>query len=156
KAAGCRIPEDVALVGFDDIEVARYMDPPLATVRQGFGALAEVGTDVLLDTVLEGKPLPATARVPTTFIPRHSCGCVSYTANTVALSVPPSEDGRALRLRELLVKFFRQHTQVTFRVDPERAWPSVARLAEHVVSIVEGGAGHDVRGMALVWREFLG
>ncbi|WP_213453838.1 LacI family DNA-binding transcriptional regulator [Rhizomonospora bruguierae] len=40
KAAGRRIPEDVAVIGFDDIELARYTDPPLSTVRQ---PIVEIG-----------------------------------------------------------------------------------------------------------------
>jgi DNA-binding LacI/PurR family transcriptional regulator len=33
KAAGLRIPEDVAVIGHDDLEMARYVDPPLTTFR---------------------------------------------------------------------------------------------------------------------------
>ncbi len=40
RTAGCRIPEDLAIVGFDDIPLAQEMSPPLTTIRI---PLAEIG-----------------------------------------------------------------------------------------------------------------
>ncbi|WP_312952383.1 ribose operon transcriptional repressor RbsR [Superficieibacter sp.] len=46
--AGKRIPEDMAIVGYDDIELARYMTPPLTTVHQPKDELGELAIDVLI------------------------------------------------------------------------------------------------------------
>ncbi|WP_338464090.1 ribose operon transcriptional repressor RbsR [Franconibacter daqui] len=46
--AGLRIPQDMALVGYDDIELARYMTPPLTTIHQPKDELGELAIDVLI------------------------------------------------------------------------------------------------------------
>lgn len=155
RGAGYRIPEDIAIVGFDDIEAARYMDPPLSTVRQGFSALAAAGTDVLLDRVLDGIEMPETVRVPVTFVPRHSCGCVGYTTSTVSLSTHPGETDRVERLRSLLVRFYREHAQAVLSQDTENLWPGAGDLASHIVAVVDGSSGLPARQLGGVWREFL-
>ncbi|MBY5980013.1 LacI family DNA-binding transcriptional regulator [Ferrimonas balearica] len=51
--AGLRVPEDVSVVGYDDIPAARYCNPPLTTVRQPMEALAEQALSMLLDRIRE-------------------------------------------------------------------------------------------------------
>ncbi|NCH89627.1 transcriptional regulator RbsR [Cronobacter dublinensis] len=46
--AGLRIPQNIALVGYDDIELARYMTPPLTTIHQPKDELGELAIDVLI------------------------------------------------------------------------------------------------------------
>lgn len=46
--AGLSIPQNMALVGYDDIELARYMTPPLTTVHQPKDELGELAIDVLI------------------------------------------------------------------------------------------------------------
>lgn len=46
--AGLRIPQDIALVGYDDIELASYMTPPLTTIHQPKDELGELAIDVLI------------------------------------------------------------------------------------------------------------
>lgn len=73
--AGLRVPEDIALAGFDDIPIARYVSPALSTVRVG---IAELGRRALegLATTLE-DPQQAGQRhetLPTELVIRKSCG----------------------------------------------------------------------------------
>lgn len=46
--AGLSIPEDVAVMGYDDIELARYLSPPLTTIQQPKDELGELAIDTLL------------------------------------------------------------------------------------------------------------
>jgi len=75
RAAGRRIPDDVALIGFDDILEARSQLPPLTTVRHPTFALGYQAVEALLD-VIEGKhPGELHLRLPTQLVVRESCGC---------------------------------------------------------------------------------
>jgi DNA-binding LacI/PurR family transcriptional regulator len=70
---GLRVPTDVAVCGFDDVEEARFANPPISSVRQPWRARARAAVDVLLE-LCAGRQ--ASDRVvPTEFVPRRSCGC---------------------------------------------------------------------------------
>jgi DNA-binding LacI/PurR family transcriptional regulator len=71
--AGRRVPDDVSVVGFDDVPVAAYVTPPLTTVRQPFDAVAREGLALLVYAI--EKPhadLPAAADQPVELIVRAS------------------------------------------------------------------------------------
>lgn len=57
RAAGLRVPEDISLVGYDDVLVARYLHPELTTIRQPLRAMAStaatIGLGILEDTEKE-------------------------------------------------------------------------------------------------------
>ncbi|GKQ38765.1 LacI family DNA-binding transcriptional regulator [Streptomyces sp. A012304] len=59
--AGRRVPDDVSVVGFDDIPVAAYVTPPLTTVRQPFDVVAQEGIKRLVHLIEspQADPLPA-------------------------------------------------------------------------------------------------
>ena len=49
--AGLRIPEDVSVVGFDDIAEASFFEPPLTTMRQDFAILGKRGIETLIERI---------------------------------------------------------------------------------------------------------
>ncbi|TQJ57541.1 LacI family transcriptional regulator [Streptomyces sp. SLBN-115] len=62
--AGRRVPDDVSVVGFDDIPVAAYVTPPLTTVRQPFDAVAQDGIKRLVHAIENPRADPLAASEP--------------------------------------------------------------------------------------------
>ncbi|WP_326808455.1 LacI family transcriptional regulator [Streptomyces sp. NBC_01775] len=69
REAGRRVPDDVALVGFDDSAVARHMDPPLTTVRQPIAEMGREMARVLLELLGKWTPGAAYPSAPTQAAP---------------------------------------------------------------------------------------
>jgi LacI family transcriptional regulator len=79
-ARGIRVPDDVALVGFDDIFPASLCDPPLTTVRQPIRELGERACDRLIERIADPSLRPKVELLPTELVLRSSCGCPPGTA----------------------------------------------------------------------------
>ncbi|MCO1596558.1 LacI family transcriptional regulator [Micromonospora sp. RHAY321] len=71
REAGRRVPEDVAVVGFDDIETAAYTEPPLTTVRQPIVEIGRRMTRQLL-RLAAGESIEPAVMLPTELILRDS------------------------------------------------------------------------------------
>ena len=79
--AGLQIPDDVALVGFDDLPYASQMTPQLKTVRHPIQHKGATAADVLLD-LIEGKAdSPQHVLLPTQLVIRESCGAIKSIAS---------------------------------------------------------------------------
>ena len=57
RATGRRVPEDVAVAGFDDIELARFSEPALTTVRQPVAEVAACIVQMLLGPEPQADPV---------------------------------------------------------------------------------------------------
>ncbi len=69
---GLAVPDTVAIIGFDDIELASYTSPPLTTIRQDKVALGQSAVHLLLERIAN-RNLPARRVViPTTLIERET------------------------------------------------------------------------------------
>jgi LacI family transcriptional regulator len=74
QGAGLRIPQDIAVVGFDDLPQSATFTPPLTTIRQPIKRAGVIAFDTLLDVVEHGLEPPRRIILPTELVIRQSCG----------------------------------------------------------------------------------
>jgi LacI family transcriptional regulator len=74
REAEKRVPEEVALVGFDDLPHAATADPPLTTIRQPIQQTGVLAVEMLIDILENGADPPRRIILPTELVIRASCG----------------------------------------------------------------------------------
>ncbi len=97
QSRGVRVPYDVAVTGYNNLEPARLASPSLTTVDRQIGELSRHATEMLLD-LLDGQTVPERELLPPELIVRRSCGCIPETvrqasfndAVTIGSWTPPS------------------------------------------------------------------
>lgn len=72
RESGISVPEDVSIVGFDDIAEAGAFTPPLTTVHQDFTEVGHRCVEMVLQQIRDETPPPGTTLVPTTLVVRES------------------------------------------------------------------------------------
>ncbi|WP_117211588.1 LacI family DNA-binding transcriptional regulator [Allorhizocola rhizosphaerae] len=72
RQAGLRIPDDLSVVGFDDIDNVNWVGPPLTTVRQPFREMGAAAADLLLTLIAGQTPPQIRVELPTTLVVRGS------------------------------------------------------------------------------------
>jgi len=72
--AGLRVPDDVSVVGFDDIQSAAFHNPGLTTVRQPLREMGQIAARVLLERLAGGEPGPEVVTVEPELVVRGSTG----------------------------------------------------------------------------------
>ncbi|WEK54009.1 MAG: EAL domain-containing protein [Candidatus Cohnella colombiensis] len=76
---GYKVPDDIAVIGFDDIHQASTGHPSLTTVRQPFETIGRETVNILY-RLLEGQQdVPRFTNIQALFVPRASCGCADPT-----------------------------------------------------------------------------
>lgn len=89
---GARVPDDVALVGFDDIPAAARAQPPLTTVRQPIRHTGEAAVRLLLDLIADPSRAPQREFLPTELVVRASCGSARRTGPVSITSEEVSDE----------------------------------------------------------------
>jgi LacI family transcriptional regulator len=85
RQRGLRVPEDIALVGYDDLALAAYATPPLTTVHQPISEMGAQAVRVLIDQI-KGQGPASSVRLPAHLVVRESCGARAATL------IPRKED----------------------------------------------------------------
>ena len=79
REAGLRVPDDIALIGFDDLRIATAVEPALTTVRQPIEHLGSMAVDLLLNLLASpsnGRASVQRIVLPTHLVVRDSCGAL--------------------------------------------------------------------------------
>ncbi|MEU4746306.1 substrate-binding domain-containing protein [Actinosynnema sp. NPDC023658] len=72
RQAGLRVPQDLSVVGFDDIAAVRWCGPPLTTVRQPMVEMGAAAAEQVLSLAAGRQPAHMRVELPTTLIVRDS------------------------------------------------------------------------------------
>ena len=83
QSRGVRVPYDVAVTGFNNLEPARLASPSLTTVDRQIAELSRRATEMLLD-MLDGQAVPQKELLPPELMVRRSCGCIPETVRQAA------------------------------------------------------------------------
>ncbi|NLY45676.1 MAG: LacI family transcriptional regulator [Tissierella sp.] len=67
-----KIPEEVKVIGFDDIQISQYVEPPLTTIKQPIYEMGEEAVKMLI-SIIENKSVGETKVLKTTLVERRSC-----------------------------------------------------------------------------------
>jgi DNA-binding LacI/PurR family transcriptional regulator/anti-anti-sigma regulatory factor len=157
REAGYRVPDDVAIVGFDDVAQAQTADPPLTTVRQRFDLLASIAIDRLMAQISDRSIDPRPIYAATALITRRSCGCEAAQASLLVRASGSSgpADWHAVLAQQLI-----QHISYPMTPDPAtpptQVWPGMATL---IAAIDCALADRDLPAAAAIedaWREAIG
>jgi signal transduction histidine kinase/DNA-binding LacI/PurR family transcriptional regulator/AraC-like DNA-binding protein/ActR/RegA family two-component response regulator len=158
---GIHIPNQIAIVGFDDDETAFATNPPLTTVRLPFYEIGRWGVDTLV-TILEGKEPPAVTQMSASLVIRQSCGCVprvllptEVKARDAAqsVSVNSAQSARALRQKRnqiiaLLIRTAGIQNIPHFRQDIERLLDFFIEECEmHLAQTVSASFAEKLEGI---------
>ncbi len=154
QAAGYRVPDDLAVVGFDDILESQYASPPLTTVRSPFDAIGRAAALQLLAEIRGGRAaLPQIISMPTPVLHRRSCGCTTLderlAADAVARNEPTSWQATLI---QQLVQVVRYPLPLDPAIPPEQLWPGAGVLVAAIDATLTQQQ-QESTGIELAWQQ---
>ncbi|XXY36730.1 substrate-binding domain-containing protein [Sorangium sp. So ce260] len=154
KAAGVRIPEELAIVGFDDVPEAQATDPPMTTVRQRFEIMGSAACDLVVSMLAGETAPPELVLTPTTLIQRLSCGCDVIQSFLDGEAAPGEDAGGDLDRR--MVELLLAPERLAPTTPPAAVWPGVALVLEAFSAAIEGTAPPPAKALERAYQQAVG
>jgi len=154
QAAGYRVPEDVAIVSFDDVNTAQFTSPPLTTVRQRPDVLGVKAAKALLAQIDRQMTHPDIT-IPNALIVRRSCGCSPGVPKVVANTVQDQTGCWQAGLARQLVQQVSFPELVDPATPPSQIWPGVTYLIQALDAALDQSAAPTLAEMHHAWQEVL-
>lgn len=141
QAAGYKVPNDIAVIGFDDIPSSEAFVPPLTSVHQPIADLARTSIELLFRQI-DGEVLQhSVTNVPTQFVKRSSCGC-AYRSKRESIEVM---ERKLLQVETNIKHLVASHNQLASN------WASAAR--EDFFDIAKMFRGISSWGFLATWEK---
>jgi DNA-binding LacI/PurR family transcriptional regulator/anti-anti-sigma regulatory factor len=157
QAAGHHIPDEIAVVGFDDIILAHSATPALTTVRVPILALGSTAAELLLAQLTPGEVATTLepTYVPTALIQRRSCGCNMLSDAAPADTALKGEAG----WRRVLAAQIAQLARYPLPPDPSVAlsdlWPGGERLIDLIDTAIHTTNEISTSSLYDAWNELV-
>ncbi|WP_437927320.1 substrate-binding domain-containing protein [Sorangium sp. So ce291] len=156
KAAGVRIPEDLAIVGFDDVVEAQGTDPPLTTIRQRFEMMGSAACELIASMIAGEAFPPEGVHTANVLVQRSSCGC-NVIQSFLDREDLASEEGESGALARQIVELLLLPRPLPPGTPPTEVWPAVTRVVDGYFAALRGGAEPFPAGeMERAYRQAVG
>ena len=73
REEGLKVPEDISVIGFDDIEASKYFNPPLTSIKMELVEMADIATKSIITSIENDVKFSANYVIPVTLVERKSC-----------------------------------------------------------------------------------
>ncbi|WP_437967447.1 substrate-binding domain-containing protein [Sorangium sp. So ce260] len=155
KAEGVRIPEDLAIVGFDDVVEAEGVDPPLTTVRQRFEMMGGAACDLMASMIAGEAFPPEGVHTANVLVVRSSCGCNTVQDFVDREDAAPDEDARGALARQM-VELLMLPRSLPPDTPPTEVWPAVTSLIDGYFAAIRGTALPSAAELGSACRQAVG
>lgn len=145
---GIKVPDEIAVTGFDDIEKSKIFTPPITTMRQPVYQMGCLSVK-LMDAILNGDQVPLLTEIGGEMVIRESCGCfkimsgVKYKGYHKNEADEKNSDNNLENLRQTLIKYkdilvSKDLKKVNIsEYDMEELYSQIERLFSYFVNDIE-------------------